>query len=141
MPKRLAKKEVIVDLGYPFEEEVRTPFASNERGSPNKDDFLIIRRALEKDQIDEIIKVSETYDEKIVKGEWNLSVQTSMSTNRYDRENDICIRWHQRAGSSATTSACINLRPLSTSQRSICSTPTTESTPRRSCSKHISTTT
>jgi len=48
MPKRLAKKQVIVDLGYPFEEE---------------DDFLIIRRALEKDQIDEIIKVSETYEE------------------------------------------------------------------------------
>jgi len=52
MPKRLAKKEVIVDLGYPFEEE---------------DDFLIIRRALEKDQIDEIIKISETYEDKIVK--------------------------------------------------------------------------
>ncbi|KAF2805507.1 uncharacterized protein BDZ99DRAFT_466499, partial [Mytilinidion resinicola] len=48
MPKRLAKKQVIVDLGYPFEEE---------------DDFIIIRRALEKDQIDEIIKVSETYEE------------------------------------------------------------------------------
>ncbi|OCK73792.1 hypothetical protein K432DRAFT_223311 [Lepidopterella palustris CBS 459.81] len=46
MPKRLVKKQVIIELGYPFEEE---------------DDFIIVRRALEKDQIDEIIKISENY--------------------------------------------------------------------------------
>jgi len=46
IPKRLAKKQVVIELGYPFEEE---------------DDFIIVRRALEKEQIDEIIKISETY--------------------------------------------------------------------------------
>jgi outer membrane biosynthesis protein TonB len=50
MPKRLVKKQAIIDMGYPFEEE---------------DDFIIVKRALEKDHIDEIIKISENYkDEK-----------------------------------------------------------------------------
>ncbi|KAF2743427.1 hypothetical protein M011DRAFT_410538 [Sporormia fimetaria CBS 119925] len=48
MPKRLVKKQAIIDLGYPFEEE---------------DDFIIVRRALEKEQIDEIIRISENYKE------------------------------------------------------------------------------
>jgi len=48
MPKRLANKQVIIDLGYPYEEE---------------EDFFIIHRALEKEHIDEIIKVSETFEE------------------------------------------------------------------------------
>ncbi|KAF2002281.1 hypothetical protein P154DRAFT_145045 [Amniculicola lignicola CBS 123094] len=48
MPKRLVKKQAVIELGYPFEEE---------------DDFIIIKRALEKDHIDEIIKVSENYKE------------------------------------------------------------------------------
>lgn len=49
MPKRLVKKQAVIDLGYPFEEE---------------DDFIIVRRALEKDHIDEIIKISESYKEE-----------------------------------------------------------------------------
>lgn len=49
MPKRLVKKEAIIELGYPFEEE---------------DDFIIVKRALEKDHIDEIIKISENYKEE-----------------------------------------------------------------------------
>ncbi|KAF2656894.1 hypothetical protein K491DRAFT_691568 [Lophiostoma macrostomum CBS 122681] len=50
MPKRLVKKQAIIDMGYPFEEE---------------DDFIVVKRALEKDHIDEIIKISENYkDEK-----------------------------------------------------------------------------
>ncbi|KAF2877654.1 hypothetical protein BDV95DRAFT_559743 [Massariosphaeria phaeospora] len=49
MPKRLVKKQAVVDLGYPFEEE---------------DDFIVIRRALEKDHIDELIKISESYKEE-----------------------------------------------------------------------------
>ncbi|KAF2475808.1 uncharacterized protein BDR25DRAFT_211982 [Lindgomyces ingoldianus] len=50
MPKRLVRKQAVIELGYPFEEE---------------DDFIIVRRALEKEQIDEIIKISENYkDEK-----------------------------------------------------------------------------
>jgi len=51
LPKRLAKKQAIIELGYPFEEE---------------DDFIIITRALEKEHIDEVIKISENYkDEKV----------------------------------------------------------------------------
>ncbi|KAK7706503.1 hypothetical protein SLS57_009613 [Botryosphaeria dothidea] len=46
MPKRLVHKSAIIQLGYPFEEE---------------DDFIIVKRALEKPQIDEVIKISETY--------------------------------------------------------------------------------
>jgi len=46
MPKRLVRIEAIQDLGYPFDEET---------------DFYVLRIALEKDQIDEVIKISETY--------------------------------------------------------------------------------
>ncbi|KAF2013063.1 hypothetical protein BU24DRAFT_375003 [Aaosphaeria arxii CBS 175.79] len=49
MPKRLVKKQAIIDLGYPYEEE---------------EDFIIVRRALEKEHIDEIIKRSESYKEE-----------------------------------------------------------------------------
>lgn len=51
LPKRLARKQAIIELGYPFEEE---------------DDFIIITRALEKEHIDEVIRISENYqDEKV----------------------------------------------------------------------------
>lgn len=46
MPKRLVRREAIMDLGYPFDEE---------------EDFFVLRIALEKEQIDEVIKISETY--------------------------------------------------------------------------------
>ncbi|KAK4628773.1 hypothetical protein CLAFUW4_08061 [Fulvia fulva] len=46
MPKRLVRREAIMDLGYPFDEE---------------DDFFVLRIALEKEQIDEVIHISETY--------------------------------------------------------------------------------
>lgn len=46
MPKRLVRLEAIMDLGYPFDEE---------------DDFFVLRIALEKEQIDEVIHISETY--------------------------------------------------------------------------------
>ncbi|KAH5022893.1 hypothetical protein HBI75_158630 [Parastagonospora nodorum] len=48
MPKRLVKKQAVIELGYPFEEE---------------DDFIVITRALEKEHIDEVIKISENYKE------------------------------------------------------------------------------
>lgn len=51
MPKRLVKKQAVIELGYPFEEE---------------DDFIVITRALEKDHIDEVIKISENYKEEKV---------------------------------------------------------------------------
>jgi chlorite dismutase len=46
MPKRLVRREAIMDLGYPFEEE---------------DDFFVLTIALEKEQIDEVIQISEQY--------------------------------------------------------------------------------
>lgn len=49
MPKRLVKKQAVIELGYPFEEE---------------DDFIIVKRALEKEHIDEIIRISENYKEE-----------------------------------------------------------------------------
>ncbi|KAF1987419.1 hypothetical protein K402DRAFT_403547 [Aulographum hederae CBS 113979] len=48
MPKRLVHKGAIIQLGYPFEEE---------------DDFIVIKRALQKEHIDEIIKLSEDFKE------------------------------------------------------------------------------
>lgn len=51
LPKRLAKKQAIIELGYPFEEE---------------DNFIIVTRALEKEHIDEIIEVSERYKERML---------------------------------------------------------------------------
>jgi hypothetical protein len=48
MPKRLVRREAIQDLGYPYDEE---------------EDFYVLRMALEKDQIDEVIKISEQYKE------------------------------------------------------------------------------
>lgn len=46
MPKRLVRREAIQDLGYPFDEE---------------EHFFVLKIALEKEQIDEVIKISETY--------------------------------------------------------------------------------
>ena len=46
MPKRLVRREAIMDLGYPFDEE---------------EDFFVLRIALEKEQIDEVIRITETY--------------------------------------------------------------------------------
>lgn len=52
MPKRLAHKKAVIELGYPFEEE---------------EDFIIVQRALGKEHIDEIIEKSKTYrEEKII---------------------------------------------------------------------------
>ncbi|KAI9051221.1 hypothetical protein LZ554_005322 [Drepanopeziza brunnea f. sp. 'monogermtubi'] len=52
MPARLVQKRAIIDLGYPFEEE---------------GDVIIIQKALGRENIDEVIKLSEDYrvaDEK-----------------------------------------------------------------------------
>ncbi|KAK0654573.1 hypothetical protein DIS24_g5012 [Lasiodiplodia hormozganensis] len=66
MPKRLVHKSAIIQLGYPFEEE---------------EDFLIVKRALEKPQIDEVIKISETY-----KAEDN-----KRTTYRYEEEKMVDV--------------------------------------------------
>ena len=46
MPKRLVHRQVVADMGLPFDEE---------------EHFIIVRRALEKEHIDEVIKKSEGY--------------------------------------------------------------------------------
>jgi hypothetical protein len=46
MPKRMVEIEAILDLGYPFDEE---------------ENFFVLRVALEKEQIDEVIQASEVY--------------------------------------------------------------------------------
>lgn len=46
MPKRLVRCEAIRDLGYPYDEET---------------DFFVLRIALEKEQIDEVMRISESY--------------------------------------------------------------------------------
>ena len=46
MPKRLVRREAIMDLGYPFYEE---------------DAFFFLTIALEKEQIDEVMRISEIY--------------------------------------------------------------------------------
>ncbi|KAH0140932.1 hypothetical protein KCU86_g24039, partial [Aureobasidium melanogenum] len=58
MPKRLVRKEAIINLGYPFEEE---------------EDFIIVQRALDKEHIDEVIRISEQY-----------KVEPKTKTYRYD---------------------------------------------------------
>jgi hypothetical protein len=61
MPKKLASKAAIIEMGYPFEEE---------------ENFIIVQRALEKDHIDEIITKSKKY---IIEGHFanSLSVLTA----------------------------------------------------------------
>lgn len=46
MPKRLVHRDALHDLAYPYDDE---------------EDFFLLRIALEKDQIDEVIKISEMY--------------------------------------------------------------------------------
>lgn len=61
MPKRLVHIEAIMDLGYPVEEE---------------EFFYIVQLALEKEHIDELIKLSEMYKDmgklgrKLLQGTW-----------------------------------------------------------------------
>ncbi|KAJ9635978.1 hypothetical protein H2199_008333 [Coniosporium tulheliwenetii] len=64
MPKRLVDKQAVIQCGYPFEEE---------------DDFIVVRRALQKEQIDEIIKISETY-----KKENNRTTYRYEETTKFD---------------------------------------------------------
>ncbi|KAF2141414.1 uncharacterized protein K452DRAFT_288112 [Aplosporella prunicola CBS 121167] len=65
MPRRLVHRNALIQLGYPFEEE---------------ENFLIVKRALEKEQIDEVIKISETYKE-----------ENNRTTYRYDEEKTIDV--------------------------------------------------
>lgn len=61
MPKRLVHRDALHDLAYPYDEE---------------DDFFLLRIALEKDQIDEVIKISEMYKaggQYIICGKYNGS--------------------------------------------------------------------
>jgi len=62
MPARLVSKRAIIDLGYPFEEEVRflrlyVPHEPNE----TQGEVIIIQKALGRENIDEVLRLSEKY--------------------------------------------------------------------------------
>ncbi|KAF9637064.1 hypothetical protein BFW01_g7960 [Lasiodiplodia theobromae] len=83
MPKRLVHKSAIIQLGYPFEEE---------------EDFLIVKRALEKPQIDEVIKISETYKAEdnsklnsLFTVDWRLTELPERTTYRYEEEKMVDV--------------------------------------------------
>ncbi|KAK5138151.1 hypothetical protein LTR08_004846 [Meristemomyces frigidus] len=81
MPKRLVRKEAVMDLGYPFDEE---------------EDFLVLRIALEKEQIDEVIKISEQYKEggtkKLYRFEEKEDIQV-MSAPPMEHEEVLKTEW------------------------------------------------
>ena len=64
MPARLVSKKAIIDLGYPFEEEVSYSDLFGEEYTLNsyfQGDVIIIQKALGRENIDEVIKLSEDY--------------------------------------------------------------------------------
>jgi len=64
MPKRLVKRQVIIDLNYPFVEEVSNIYLLTwAMLIVIQDDFIVVTRALDKDRIDEVIRLSEEYRE------------------------------------------------------------------------------
>ncbi|KAF7959020.1 hypothetical protein EAE96_002538 [Botrytis aclada] len=66
MPARLVSKKAIIDLDYPFEEE---------------GDTIIIQKALGRENIDEVIKLSEEYKSaEKVKVEETKEVETTLTT-------------------------------------------------------------
>lgn len=82
MPKRLVFKEAIVDLGYPFEEEER---------------FYVLQVALEKEQIDEVIKISETYKAAGMDG----TVYAGNATNSFTAKHDV-FRYEEHVDESVS---------------------------------------
>lgn len=85
MPKRLVRREAIMDLGYPFEEE---------------EFFFMLTIALEKEQIDEVIRISETYNNG-----------GKLTTNSYARMSSLIALQRRRAVSNSK-------RPLTKSRKS-----------------------
>ena len=63
MPARLVSKQAIKDLGYVFEEEVSLlcPLMPEHILIPLQGDVIIIQKALGRENIDEVIKLSEDY--------------------------------------------------------------------------------
>ena len=75
MPRRLVNKRAIIELGYPFDEEVSTcSFLHVGYAYPYQEDTIIILKALAKEHIDEIIKLSKEMNER---GESKVPVPTS----------------------------------------------------------------
>nr|POE54479.1 hypothetical protein CFP56_41417 [Quercus suber] len=100
MPKRLVRREAVMDLGYPFDEEL---------------DFYVLRIALEKEQIDEVIKISETYktgdksEKKIYRFEENSEEIDIPAPPAAEREEIVRTEWRNpptiRASSPSVYSA------------------------------------
>lgn len=70
MPRRLVNKRAIIELGYAFEEEVCQELKSILCSSANslQDETIIILKALGKEHIDEVIRISKEMNEKVEKG-------------------------------------------------------------------------
>ncbi len=69
MPRRLVNKRAIIELGYPFEEEVHCVMVRSQMEGANvvQDETIIILKALGKEHIDEIVRMSrEMKEEKTV---------------------------------------------------------------------------
>jgi hypothetical protein len=73
LPKRLARRSAVIELGYPFEEEVRFQYSPMKSVllMRTQEDFIIVQRALEKEHIDEIISISKKMRESKYPYEWS----------------------------------------------------------------------
>lgn len=59
IPARLVSKKAIIDLEYPFKEEVSSLSLRNKRDSHFQGETIIIQRNLTQDEVDELIKLSK----------------------------------------------------------------------------------
>lgn len=91
MPKRLVMREAIQDLGYPYDEE---------------EDFYVLRIAMEKEQIDEVIKISEQYKAGGETLQVLLCFYSRSTTNdRCRREESLQVRGEDRRNRPSCTPA------------------------------------
>lgn len=77
MPKRLVHEKAIIELGYPFEEEVRLSITMNRFNADTiQGETIIILKALGKENIDEVVSLSREYREKdqVTEGSYPLSI-------------------------------------------------------------------
>jgi hypothetical protein len=62
MPARLVSIKAVIDLGYPYEQEAsHTTSFINSTSNKNQGETIIIQKALGRENIDEVIKLSEDY--------------------------------------------------------------------------------
>jgi len=70
MPRKLVNKMAIIELGYPFEEEVSQIILESNPSLFNlQGETIIILKALGKEHIDEVIRISKEMNERPVREE------------------------------------------------------------------------